>query len=386
MPRGYQINIEKGFDELVAQSRNRTLLQLVNSLDKQLEAILAAPKADTIKLVHNIAKAQQSAEAPQSQIQARPAQGAAGKQASRLLPETVAQTLPITYSEEQKALARSKRESDTRQLEARLGRLPQFFKSSDGIVYTLPLEPRKRDALPIGLRTVKTARLFVPLLYNLEPCRVELVGISREDAVGVEKAFKDRAMEYPQLSLLSHINYFSQNMHVLASQTAKEAPSVELSELTISEQTDTEPLEKTSIPEATGSTSAGEFEDRRHIVTIARPPEWNVTEDDSEEDSDSSFGYDSDEESEEDHDRSDREVNEEAPASTPERGILISFPFLELHGIELLELVTVNLTIKCDRCKDTMDVSNIKNNVRGDYSGVRSESCKKCANPFGIGN
>jgi hypothetical protein len=63
---------------------------------------------------------------------------------------------------------------------------------------------------------------------------------------------------------------------------------------------------------------------------------------------------------------------------------MLSLPFLELHGIELLELVSLSLTIKCDRCKTTLDVLNIKNSS-GNLSGVRSESCRKCANALDIG-
>jgi hypothetical protein len=64
---------------------------------------------------------------------------------------------------------------------------------------------------------------------------------------------------------------------------------------------------------------------------------------------------------------------------------MLSLPFLELHGIELLELVSLSLTIKCDRCKTAVDVPNIKNSS-GDSSGIRSESCRKCANALDIGN
>lgn len=51
MGRGFQINVETGFDAIVEALPNGTLLQYLNSLDKQLEQFLAAPKADTIKLI-----------------------------------------------------------------------------------------------------------------------------------------------------------------------------------------------------------------------------------------------------------------------------------------------------------------------------------------------
>ena len=74
------------------------------------------------------------------------------------------------------------------------------------------------------------------------------------------------------------------------------------------------------------------------------------------------------------------------PASAPEKGTLVSFFHMELYGIELLQLVSFSITIKCDRCKDTIDVSNIKDTGKRDGTGTRSETCKKCANSLGISN
>ena len=66
MPRGYQINVEKGFDALAQALPNATLLSYVNALDKQLEALLTGPKAETIKIVSNASKlrAQQPHDSP----------------------------------------------------------------------------------------------------------------------------------------------------------------------------------------------------------------------------------------------------------------------------------------------------------------------------------
>jgi hypothetical protein len=124
-------------------------------------------------------------------------------------------------------------------------------------------------------------------------------------------------------------------------------------------------------------------DDRPHLITIPRPPEWSVGNDD-EYDSDDSYSYGSGDESEQEEYAEDDVVGE-PQSSGPERGIMLSLPFLELHGIELLELVSLSLTIKCDRCKTAVDVSNIKNSL-GDSSAVRSESCRKCANALDIGS
>ena len=94
------------------------------------------------------------------------------------------------------------------------------------------------------------------------------------------------------------------------------------------------------------------------------------------------YSYDSGDETE-DSTTADQDVH--GPSAPAERGILLSFPQLELHGIELMEVTTLSLTIKCERCKDTMDVDRLRNNTTSDASGMRDLSCKKCANALAVG-
>lgn len=384
MERGYQINVEKGFDAIVAKAPSSTLLNYVNTLDKQLESILSAQKADiiTLKLVPNIHKPAQS---ERVSISRQPL-----KSEVKQWPEVTSQTLPIrqpvSYSAEQKAEAKARRDIETRQLEARLGRLQGFVKSSNGVDYTLPLEPRKRAELLASIQAVKSMKLIVPQLYNLEPCRIELLGVSREDAQNVERAFKQRALENPQVSLVGHVNYFSQNIHVMAAQSQPKniQPISQPPQPTV-----TEPAPEPSQEVLAPTISQAEQSDRSHIVSIPRPPEWSA-ESKGDEASDESSEYDSEYDTEDEADEEEETLEAEGqdvanPKVTAEKGILISFPHLELYSIELLELVSVNVTIKCLRCKDAMDISNIRNNAKGDYSGIRSQSCKKCANTLGIG-
>jgi len=56
MERGYQIDVERGFEAIVANARASTLLNHMDALDKQLEAPLVAQKAATIKIISNLRK------------------------------------------------------------------------------------------------------------------------------------------------------------------------------------------------------------------------------------------------------------------------------------------------------------------------------------------
>ncbi|KAL8722289.1 MAG: hypothetical protein Q9225_001194 [Loekoesia sp. 1 TL-2023] len=370
MPRGYQINVERGFDGLVQQSPRATLLSLVNALDKQLEALLMEQKAETIKIMPNVAKS--SIRQPDD---ARNTKSAAVEARSTEKPRKQ----EPQFTPEQRQHAQTKREAETRQLEARLGRLPSFSKSSDGIVFTIPITPRSPGDLPVPLQSVRSVKLLVPMLYPLQPCRIEIPGVSREVACKTEKAFETRARGNADMTLMAHVNYFAQHMHVMAIE--HEVGPEEPREAVL--PVDNLRLEDHEI-EVPGKRLTEEGDDRSHIKIIPRPPEWTRgNEDESNSDSDFSDSYDSGDESEDDHqehqDGHTLEPIQEAPSSqAAERGISLSFPSFELHNIELLELTSLSLSVKCTRCKTSSDVPNLRPSV------PRPASCSKCAQPFSV--
>jgi hypothetical protein len=152
IPRGFQINIEQGFDVIVANAPEATLLGLLNRLDKQLEKILAGEMAETFKLVVNRGpeKPQQSVRKPSPPPEPKP---------------VVFRPMRLHFTSQQKAEAQSKRQANTRQLEARFGRLQSFAKAPDGFSYTLPLDSPKRTAWPSSLRSLRSFTLLLPELY-----------------------------------------------------------------------------------------------------------------------------------------------------------------------------------------------------------------------------
>ena len=101
--------------------------------------------------------------------------------------------------------------------------------------------------------------------------------------------------------------------------------------------------------------------------------------------SDSEEDYDGEENDHDDHESDAAPPGDAGESSQAQRGILISFPNLEMHGIELLEVFSISIEIKCERCKTQTDIRNVKNNVKIESAAVRAESCRKCANTMSIG-
>ncbi|KFY57654.1 hypothetical protein V497_05409 [Pseudogymnoascus sp. VKM F-4516 (FW-969)] len=378
IPRGYTINVERGFDGLVeARTKSMTLLALMGALDKNLEAFLSEKKADTIKLVANADKRHLenlpvravNPEVLSSTSKGKATQAPKSVAAARHTPRPA----PVYYSKQQKEDAQAKRASETRQLESRLGRLPLYKRSGDGIAYTLPIEPRKRGELPVALRSIKTIVLFVPILYPLQNCRITLEGVKPEDAKATEAGFEERAKKEKESTLMGHVNYMAQNMHVLA-KTPLKAEVVE--KPVVPEPEPVEEIEAEQAPQVAGVAD----EERSHIFHIPRPPEWAAEgEGESEESDGSDYSYDSEDfEGGYTDEEGEGEQDAPQPLDTTERGTALSFPYIELYGMELLETTVLNLTIKCERCRDTTDITGLRNGVK------KTESCRKCATVLGV--
>lgn len=362
IPRGFSINVEKGWEKLAEERKSATLLSLINALDKNLEIFLSEQKVETVKLVtfkdtRHLQLEQEKAQKAAAAAKPVPKANAAPKPppAKPYVPEK-------KHSREEIAGAKERRAQEVRQLEARMGRLPLYRRSADGVVFTLPLEPKKKADLPEGLRSVNNIHLIVPLLYPLQDIRVQLNEADAKDAEPVEDLFVQRAADQKQMNLMGHVNYLAQNLHLLAKMAQLNAAKAETPE---------QPEEKPDEAEEQHSSEESDTE-KSHIQYIPRPPEW-------------SFGNDSGSSEEEGTSSSDeggveleksKEQSSLAISDTPEHGTMISFPSIELHGLELLQVSLLSLTIKCDRCRTLNDMTGLKPGVE------KTGSCKKCATAF----
>jgi hypothetical protein len=376
MGADFQENISRGFDDIVDSSirvgGRETLLNWINTLDRHLERLLTTiERGPTLKFVPNAGRREENVgrDIVDDLKSLAVSQTPVRKPEPRAPP--VVQARPV-YTAEEKSQAEKRRAVETKQLEARLGRLPLFQKARDGLSFVIPIQPAKSDRLPISIRPVKTVKLSVPQLYPLEHSSIELQGVLGMEAAAVEAGFSQWLNDHLQLNLVSQVNYLASNMHNFV-KTLVEAP----------EPKEPEPEMPTREPEPPVEQRSSIDEDKPHLHVIQRPPEWTVREGGSgSEETDITTTED---------EYSDDEEDGGAPVPamsepTTEHGVALSFPFLELYGIELLELVGLYITVKCDRCKEPLDVRNIPQTK--DSSGALSpkvETCKKCSNCMSLG-
>ncbi|TLS25274.1 hypothetical protein PpBr36_07093 [Pyricularia pennisetigena] len=369
IPRGFGVNIERGWDKLVEERKGATtLLSLTNALDRNLETFLSEQKAETVKMTifkdtrHLDAMAAEATSQPEAVVQAPPQRRPLYR--------------PETFTKEQIAEAKARRAQEARQLEARMGRLPLYQKSSDGIVYTLPLDPKRRSELPVGLRPVKSVQLIIPLLYPLQQIRVLLNDVESDEAEPVEELFAEKAAAQRAMSLMSHVNYLTQNIHVLAKQ-AQANREAALAEERMQAKVKSKAEDVDGHVKAAAHVSS--LDDvKGHVKVIPRPPEWSYGNA-GESESDSEDSYDSDEDGQGGASLGPQDAQEEPTSSftrTTEKGTAITFPSIELFGVEILEINTLSISVKCLRCKTNNDLGGLKPNLD------KVSSCKKCATEF----
>ncbi|KAI0966141.1 hypothetical protein F4678DRAFT_450193 [Xylaria arbuscula] len=365
IPRGFCVNVERGWDKLVLEKQNATLLTLVTALDKHLEVFLSEQKVETVTLIsfkdtrHFDQSTTPLGETSASTLEADPPKPSAPTQKTYVPEES--------FTEEQITKAKARRAQEIRQLEARMGRIALYQKSADGVVYTLPLEPRRWAELPQGLQPVKSVQLIIPLLYPLQALRILLNDAESQDAEPLEEAFTTRAAQQHQMTLMNHLNYLSQNMHTMAKEieTAKKTQLAPASSNLVDEHTSKSPTTE-GTPVMDGADAKG------HVHIIPRPPEWSYAHESDNSNSDSEF-WDSSTDSEEGGARMEPHASHTSGAAQQvERGTAISFPTIELYGIELLQVSILNISSKCQRCKTLNDITGLKPEAE------KAISCKKC--------
>ncbi|RVD86446.1 uncharacterized protein DFL_004721 [Arthrobotrys flagrans] len=382
VPKGHQFNIERGFSNLArSASKTTRLLDLINNFDKRLEEFLSSEKAATFKIVPNIGTVSQ--EVAKVDADGHPSQIPEPTPQVSQAPPKPEPPKPI-YTEAQKEAATARRALETRQLEARLRQSPVFWKNSIGTIYKVPLEPRMKNMLPAGLLLVNSVDLRVPELYPLESCRIVFgQNFPESIATSIENGFLKRAQEKPEVSLMAQLNYLAQNMHNMI-ETIPEKPSQR-------PNVEAKPTPK-DIPEAGPSTetpTSPAILEKPRIIVIekTRPPEWEL--EDSESDSEEVSGSDEEKEERDEPAEPSQDLQHDSEVAAPvfvssiERGTSISFPNIKLKNIELLELKTINLTMKCTRCKAVADINNIKAK-ENKHSRPKLLGCEKCASVIGI--
>lgn len=355
--------IRARFDEICAQNPSVTLLRAMNLLDRSLTRIFLTDSSPPL-------------EAPPSKKSPPPQRISAGE----------------------KREASQRRSREITQLKARFTSNPLFSASNNDSSFCVPISSPNHTSLPPILQKIEKVTLFVPISYPLEPCQIVLIGVQDEAARDIEAGFCRHCSENPRMSLIAHVNFFSVKMPSLAQPSTKpklvdtQHATAKFSALSLEKESKDKPettnMDVPSSPHARPSLSP-EDNAKPHVHFVSRPPEWDTPNnleadpDESNTDDMHSTSFSDEEEDEEEEEGVDTLIPDAPP---PGRGVAFSFPSLELEGVELLLLKNLSLVVKCERCKDRLDIRGLNISDKSDSKPPRhSATCGKCGNTVSVG-
>lgn len=386
IPKGFSVNVDLGFREMAKNNLGtKSLLDLMNELDKNLESFLKQEKRQTIKIVKFKSKPSTSTESSTSSLlsQSQPSQISFVPAPKKL----------IIPPEIKKA-----RNTQLEQLAHRLGPDVIYLLSSDSreAIYSITLRaPNTPDPelfsslLPHEFGGALDFTLHVPSAYSLEPCSIIITSVLEDGnetlfpASVLEENFNKNAQRHTEWTLLSHVNFLASRLGKLLrpdyleylddSESAKE--NITIKEAAPKSQDDNIndlEIEKLKLSEVQNKA--------RRILMALNPSKVNAsTETEEDTNASQSFSVDPDEVMEEESIEEEQviEGSHDLPILVP-RGVALLLPGLSMKNIAILESRFINLVVKCDRCNSQNDFFNITSGPFGRDSKPLAEECSKC--------
>ncbi|KAG0055793.1 hypothetical protein BGZ83_007373 [Gryganskiella cystojenkinii] len=422
IPKGFSTNLERGFDTAARQQPPKSLLQHLNWLDVNMEQLLQKPPAPTIRFVGHANNSYQSNHNSKNNISPAPVLPPAlpptppPPTAVKVTPAPAVQTPPLTkpvsstpvvrkpvYTISQLDQASLQRQQQMAQIQARFRSSIQTITPTE---IQISLESANKSQMPVVWEGPLWINLLVPNIYPLEPCEVRL----KEDghnpeielwrARNVEAGFRKTVAAMPQHSLFQLLNQLNRDLKDLMSLPKPEAPSPvvqAMANMTLKaepESSSSSSPAATITVEPTNKPASSFYEpfkpDRNPKVVYVNSPQPQkprnfdaedqgaMTSSDEDEDNDGEEEDDSEDrvsgsDNNDDESESDVESEDDAPGNTgqgqgttstdasapPKRGIEIRMPELKLEHILLLYCRSLNLLVRCNRCKGLFEIPDL---------------------------
>ncbi|KAI8060798.1 hypothetical protein BC940DRAFT_311371 [Gongronella butleri] len=405
IPKGFALNVERGYAEYVG-SVETTLVRQFGWLDRQLETLLQQqPSAVQVVPAPKV----MAPPLPEHVIQAVKAASEASKKPE--LPSGVAS-----------AFGRRSREVD--QLKTRFGKDVRASKSDRTLLHlTITLNDPQFKRTDVFPDRIVRLRYHIPLQYPLSPCSIDLDSrvVDKQLATHIATQFDLHVAAAPDASLFEHINWVNRHMQAIldapvqgpTSTDAVVTPLLHLVRPTQAMASSSlgSNIKTTSSPRPVVRKSlfADEVDTKNRLIIVHDNSQQQAaaaavsssssnnavvasmssssSSSDEDEDSNGDSGSSSDNGSEEEED--DQPTSSTMASSTNSgsirRGTEIRLVDPELDNVTLLRCVVLHLLVKCNRCKNTVDVENIQPSAEADGdSKTRWLPCTTCQAVIGV--
>lgn len=421
IPRQYSLNVDLGFKEMAVEGlRVKSLLDLINDLDKNLEDYLKREKRPTIKIVKFKGGSSKPANIsddvnPADDKQANDIQSLQQdlKEERIIPPEVIAE-----------------RSKQINQVIHRLGTdVFEYVGGDDNeTIYNLTLTPNLSpdpsffsSLLPREFDQKLNVMLQIPKGYYLEPCSIiitsvldDSTNISLFPISTIEANFNKSAMRNTHWTLLTHINflvtrlgklmrsdyleYFSQietkNDPNGKGKVQEQTRAVEPDPVNGNKDANTETkIPANNVKESDAletNLKFSELQEKARRILMALNPSSNDTDltqepklQKSVSDSQELEQHSDQDGDEEGSGKVENSGTSELPTLEP-RGIALLVPGIQLTNIAILECQFLNLVVKCDRCGTQNDFLNVTPGPFGRESKPVAEECLKCKNTLAV--
>lgn len=374
IPKGFSANVDIGFKSLAEQftQQNRTLLDMINALDRDLEGFLKQEKRATIKIVKNN----------------KPRPSSLSNQEGTLnTSESSSQFNRFTIDSPPKLFVppevRKERQAQIDKLKHSLGQSAVWGVSSDDLEDVLRISVLVKDPseLPSQMNGQLEFNLHIPKSYGIaDSCFIIFPTVVDEFPSSIiENNFNKFLRTHTSWKLFSVVNYLACRISDLK-RADYELPESEAIVEAIVEATPED------IKQPSSNVHDEEIQDKaRKILSLLKKPKLKAVENDSSSDSQEPI------EAEIINDKEESEADEEADETDDEelenifeikpiepRGIALSSPGITLTNIDILECNIVNLIVTCDKCSTQNDLFNIVSGPYGRDSKPFASTCTKC--------
>lgn len=363
IPRGYAANVESGFRQMAQRCLNRiTLLDMTVQLDKHLEEYLSKDRQETMKVVRHRKSA-----APAKTQQALPDK--ADKPAAAAAPASAAKS---NFSPRKNKVfipkqVKEERQRQIDQLKHRVKGCTLFNQSQEGSTFSITITPPHSEIIPEELTHFRCL-LYIPSDYKMtSSCTIRIPSVDDIAARNIEQNFDNHSKNSKHWSLVALLNYLSTQVerlmlspHMWIEQEPEPEPESEKDE---------------DVEIVTGHV---DIDDKKGMMNNEATSSEKGKEKKVEDDEDASVTTEIAENTDTTDTTTDKtNVFDEMPPLDL-RGTALILPNLKLSHIGFLECHTLNLVVKCSRCKTTNDILNLVSAPYGRDSKAHGTGCSKC--------
>ncbi|KAF7729141.1 hypothetical protein EC973_004909 [Apophysomyces ossiformis] len=424
IPKGFAINLEKGFKAYVNQlpdSRRTTLVKQMDWLDRNMETLLQQPPAETVRFIKNAAPVKDDSIAPPlPKHVVTEIQGSGSAQHSVSLASDNQSTSKPSYTPDQLQEGSKRQQRELKQLETRFPDSYQIIRSTtDETVISLTVTFNDPDlAFNPQLKTSTRLKYHVPKLYPFLPCTIEFDNKTMESSIArtLETAFLTH-VKASDNTLFQNLNWLNRHAEaIIETPLSFSEPDVKAS---IDRTTKTEDKLVSSSYQNDAKTNSNrpffvsdtklpsnnapktekklvsifdeEDKKKKKVIRVSDPFFQSVLPKAKEETSvpavsETATASTSAVEEKETVAAASR-ICVEPPKSKLEQGTEIRFSEIRLDKVALFRCKSLHLVVKCARCKDTVDVENVlPEETTGSKSPKRERwlTCPKCSAIMGI--